>query len=325
MHVKLPLFTLFTVLSLMLSSSSKLPADDGNGLTCLELPIRFHLLSDITMEKAGVEMGMWVTADDVTNHIVPEMNRIWEPAGIRWVVESILIEESADIANKQAVVQSIQESDRTTSTLVSEIASLFPVETKHQAILNVHLFPFIGGTRQGFAFTGGGWNSGIPNDGGNVAYVGVWTDKPSGGNNPPQKFPLTEAVPFNIGSIARTCSHEVGHNLRLGHPDTSTQEVFNRLMGGIRHGYVLIEDEIVLARATAMNRLDAIARWDALFPPTLLGDVNLDESVDFLDIAPFIGQLTSGTYQVEADTNEDGFINFRDISPFIDLLSIAAS
>ena len=60
MHVKLPLFTFFIVLSLMLGSVSKLPADDGNGLECLELPVRFHLLSDITMEKAGVEMGMWV-------------------------------------------------------------------------------------------------------------------------------------------------------------------------------------------------------------------------------------------------------------------------
>lgn len=322
MHGKLSLFMLFIVLSLMFCNASKLPADDGNGLPCpvLELPIRFHLLSDITMQKAGVEMGMWVTAEDVTDHIVPEMNRIWEPAGIRWVVERILIEESADIANKQAVVQSIQESDRSTSTLVSEIQSLYPADTTHQAIFNVHLFPFIGGTRQGFAYTGGGWESGIPNDGGNRAYVGVWTDKPSGGNNPPRQFPLTEAIPFNIGSIARTCSHEVGHNLRLGHPDTSTQVVFNRLMGGIQHGYVLIEDEITSARLVAMNRLDAIARWDALFPPALLGDVNLDENVDFSDIPPFIGLLIFGTYQVEADTNEDSFVNFDDISSFIDLL-----
>ena len=194
MHIKLPLFMLCIVLPLMFCNGSKLPADDGNGLPCLELPVRFHLLSDITMEKAGVEMGMWVTAEDVTDHIVPEMNRIWEPAGIRWVVERILIEESADIANKQAVIESIQESDRSTSTLVSEIQSLYPADTRHQAILNVHLFPFIGGTRQGFAATGGGWESGIPNDGGNIAYVGVWTDKPSGGRNPPPTVPFDRSV-----------------------------------------------------------------------------------------------------------------------------------
>ena len=326
MHVKLPMFTFFIVLSLMLGSVTKLPADDGNGLECLELPVRFHLLSDITMEKAGVEMGMWVTAEDVTDHIVPEMNRIWEPAGIRWVVESILIEESADIPNKQAVIERIQESDRSTSTLVSEIQSLFPADSRHQAIFNVHLLPFIGGTRQGFAATGGGWESGISNDGGNIAYVGVWTDKPSGGRNPPRQFPLTEALPFTIGSIARTCAHEVGHNLRLGHPNTSTQTVFNRLMGGIRDGYDLIEDEINSSRSVAMNRLDAIARRDVLFPPVVLGDADGNGVVNNFDIGGFamalfnrsmyLAMFPDSDPDVVMDMNGDGEFNNRDISGF---------
>ena len=91
-------------------------------------------------------------------------------------------------------------------------------------------------------------------------------------------------------------------------------------MGGIRDGYDLIEDEITSSRSVATNRLEAIARYDVLFPPPLLGDVNLDENVNFSDIPSFIEQLLSGTYQVEADTNEDGFVNFEDIGPFIDLL-----
>jgi len=53
----------------------------------------------------------------------------------------------------------------------------------------------------------------------------------------------------------------------------------------------------------------------------VLGDVNQDSLVTFLDIAPFIAVLTAGGYQVEADTNEDGFVNFLDIGPFIALLS----
>ena len=36
-------------------------------------------------------------------------------------------------------------------------------------------------------------------------------------------------------------------------------------------------------------------------PVTLLGDVNLDGVVDFLDIAPFIALLSSETFQAEAD------------------------
>ena len=53
----------------------------------------------------------------------------------------------------------------------------------------------------------------------------------------------------------------------------------------------------------------------------LLGDVNLDGSVDFRDIAPFVGVLASRGFQAEADINEDGEVNFFDISPFIFFLA----
>ena len=53
----------------------------------------------------------------------------------------------------------------------------------------------------------------------------------------------------------------------------------------------------------------------------LLGDVNRDEIVNFLDISPFIALLSQGEFQVEADTNEDGGVSFLDISPFIQILS----
>ena len=54
---------------------------------------------------------------------------------------------------------------------------------------------------------------------------------------------------------------------------------------------------------------------------TLLGDVNLDGTVDFLDISPFIAVLSGGIDQAEADCNVDGEVNFLDISPFISILS----
>ncbi len=53
----------------------------------------------------------------------------------------------------------------------------------------------------------------------------------------------------------------------------------------------------------------------------MLGDINLDGVVNFLDISPFIGLLTSNSWQCEADINEDGVVSFLDISPFIGLLS----
>ena len=55
--------------------------------------------------------------------------------------------------------------------------------------------------------------------------------------------------------------------------------------------------------------------------PVLLGDVNLDEEVNFLDIAPFIQILSSSGFQAEADIDINGVVDFLDIAPFIELLS----
>ena len=57
------------------------------------------------------------------------------------------------------------------------------------------------------------------------------------------------------------------------------------------------------------------------------GDINIDGSVNFLDIAPFISVLSSGTFQnsndfqTYADMNQDGAVNFLDIAPFIRVLT----
>jgi len=53
----------------------------------------------------------------------------------------------------------------------------------------------------------------------------------------------------------------------------------------------------------------------------LLGDVNLDEAVNFGDISPFIAVLAANGFQAEADIDGSGTVDFSDISPFIVLLS----
>lgn len=55
-------------------------------------------------------------------------------------------------------------------------------------------------------------------------------------------------------------------------------------------------------------------------PELLLGDVNQDGVVNFLDIAPFISLLSSGGILEEADFNDNGMVDFLDIGPFIDVL-----
>lgn len=62
----------------------------------------------------------------------------------------------------------------------------------------------------------------------------------------------------------------------------------------------------------------------SLTPPMmggLKGDVNLDGSVTFLDINPFIMVLAANMFQVEADCDCDGDVDFLDIQPFINILA----
>ena len=50
----------------------------------------------------------------------------------------------------------------------------------------------------------------------------------------------------------------------------------------------------------------------------LLGDVNLDGSVNGLDVSPFVARVLSGEYLAQADVNQDEAVNGLDVSPFID-------
>lgn len=53
----------------------------------------------------------------------------------------------------------------------------------------------------------------------------------------------------------------------------------------------------------------------------LVGDVNCDGAVNFLDISPFISALSSGMFVDKADIDRSGMVNFLDIAPFIGLLA----
>jgi len=56
-------------------------------------------------------------------------------------------------------------------------------------------------------------------------------------------------------------------------------------------------------------------------PVFVLGDVNQDGIVTFLDIDPLIQLLATGSFLEEADCNQDGEVNFLDIAPFIEILA----
>jgi len=70
----------------------------------------------------------------------------------------------------------------------------------------------------------------------------------------------------------------------------------------------------------AVDNLSFTAVADPNNSGVLLGDTNLDGTVNFADITPFIAILQSSAFLAEADTNEDGFVTFADIPPFIAIL-----
>jgi hypothetical protein len=61
---------------------------------------------------------------------------------------------------------------------------------------------------------------------------------------------------------------------------------------------------------------DQFLQSGGITPPPL-GDVNLDGTVNGLDVDPFIGVLLGGTYQTEADMNKDALVNGLDVDPFV--------
>ena len=73
-----------------------------------------------------------------------------------------------------------------------------------------------------------------------------------------------------------------------------------------------------LVLSTQLKRVDLVI--DTI-DPVILGDVNIDGSVDLLDVNPMVALLSSGGFLVQADINGDGEVNLLDVPGFIELLS----
>ena len=213
----------------------------------ITLPIRFHITQGAKMTVKGQAMETWVLPADLTGPVLAEVNRIWKPAGIPFVVERAQAEALLKPANFAELIQVVENSKRGEEEIAGSgrtvaIAKLLDPAQRHPSAMNVYLLPYIGATYQGYA-----------NLGGKQAVIGVWTDKASGASKPPVKALLVEPEPMKVGSLARTIAHELGHNLGLVHPDKSEASKVGRLMGGGKQGYALTEEEIAKARKTAQK------------------------------------------------------------------------
>ena len=219
----------------------------------ITLPVRFHIIQGVTMEVKGQKMDMWVKPADVKGPLLTEINRIWKPADIQFVIERIDEETALNPPDRDGLLEDVRNAKRvdkgeSDDNRVAKIMRFFDPSHWHKTALNVYLFPYIGGTFQGVA-----------QGGGNRLIVGVWTDKPSHGTKPPVQTLLVEPEPMRVGSLGRTLSHELGHNLGLKHPGPDNPAT-DLLMGGRKQGYLLTPAQIATAKESAKKHLTAEPR-----------------------------------------------------------------
>jgi hypothetical protein len=227
---------------------------DAEGEEVIELNLRIHLMTDISMKhSSGLVMENWVRPQDVEEIIMPEVNAIWKQANIKWVIESIIeenvvkgesYEESiAFIASTKRDSAGHSDSDRLPHLFaLMQPKNMSKPEELDKNLFHIYLFPFIGNTSQGNAMRPFNWST----------VVGTWTNKFNRGGIPEKVILVEDHDKFKRGSLSRTIAHEIGHVLNLKHNECQT----DCLMGGKSQGYLLTEEQIATARLEALRRFD---------------------------------------------------------------------
>ena len=82
-------------------------------LPSFNLNLRVHLMQgEPWLHSSGISMETWVTADNVREHILPELNSIWQIAGVVWELESIINEPMVTYDGYEEDVKYIVDSTR---------------------------------------------------------------------------------------------------------------------------------------------------------------------------------------------------------------------
>lgn len=186
--------------------------------------------------------------------------------------------------------------------------------------------PFFGG--RGFSNDGidivlGGLTSNIGY--GSPVDITIFNDGDYGfGVNGASSFSLLQPGDVFSGGGVRTLSisaSETGIHT-IGFTDNGHVGYFRVDLGQPGDDIILLGGEVALSADGVLSNGDfTITIPEIADDAVLLGDVNLDGTVNFLDIAPFISRLTMGDFQAEADIDGNGAVNFLDIAPFIGILS----
>ncbi len=137
---------------------------------------------------------------------------------------------------------------------------------------------------------------------GTVLVDGPTDGDPGGGNLPPITYSITSAkLISDVQNIVDGSAADYGFILKN-----------------------VIEDETTLGSAARVGSREGglPARLVILFGSgVILGDVNMDGSVNLLDVGPFVQLIADQEFQDEADINQDGFVNLLDVGPFVTLIT----
>ena len=135
-----------------LSASSAVVAAGPN----ITVPLRFHIVTNLSMQKGTLNMQGWVSPTEIENELIAEVNRIWKPANITFVVEKVLETSAMMLNNKEKLVAGIVnakcdvqgKSDRKRIKKLNKL-----INWRHHAAtaINIYLVPYLGETSQGNA------------------------------------------------------------------------------------------------------------------------------------------------------------------------------
>ena len=217
----------------------------------LGLNLRVHIMSDMTMNRLGAAMtNDHITKEVVKSKIIPELNKIWAQAEIKWKIESIIDEnviKGPDYETQKRIVE-LAKRDENGHSDPNRLPPLYNfMDPKYRSKLNeldrnlfhIYIYPFIGNTSQGNAMRSFDWHT----------VVGSWSNKSLGENKTPIIRKFVESWSFFVtGSLARTIAHELGHVLTLTH-----KQCTNCLMHS--GSYKLTQSQIDAARKEAKRRM----------------------------------------------------------------------
>lgn len=211
----------------------------------ITVPLKIYIVENLDISVKQRPLTNWVSRNELTYQVLPEINRIWAQANLQFSIASI---ESLNInvaTNTSAHIEKISGATRNAAgksdpERIKALDAIVSPAATQPGTIAVYVVPFLGENSQGNAKRKK-----------RRIYITQWTNKNQSKNLPPRRFELIEKGDYSKGSFSRTLAHELGHILGLKHPDKDQQREFKRLMGGKKKGYRLINPEIRKARQAA--------------------------------------------------------------------------